>query len=131
MLRAGKPHPDGQRSAWRRPLRETRSRDAAFGGDEEPVPWSGGVASARLLPAIAAGERVAGDALVPPDEHVPIDAAPTEPEARRRGERVWVVRVHGVAVGRAGIAWSHTRSGEPGGRPRGLAQRGGGRSAQC
>jgi hypothetical protein len=34
-----------------------------------------------LVPAIAAGERVAGDALVPPDEHVPIDAAPTEAEA--------------------------------------------------
>jgi len=37
-----------------------------------------------LLPAIAAGERVAGDALVSADEHVPVDAAPTEAEARCR-----------------------------------------------
>src|SRR5207249_7631499 len=43
---------------------------------------------ARPLPAIAARERVAGDALVPPDEHVPVDAAPAEPEARRRRKRV-------------------------------------------
>src|SRR5438132_2474413 len=61
---------------------------------------TGSGASARLLPAIAAGERVARDALVSPDEHVPVDAAPAEPEARRRGERV---RVRGVAVGRVRI----------------------------
>src|SRR5437016_1352608 len=107
--------------------RETRSRDAAFGGDEEPVPWSGGVASARLLPAIAAGERVAGDALVSPDEHVPVNAASTEPEARCRGKRV---RVHGVAVGRVRIAWSHNRSREEGGRPEGQASLGKGWSGE-
>src|SRR6266446_4360745 len=75
-------------------------------------------ARARLLPAIAAGERVAGDALVPPDEHVPVDAAPTKAEARCRGKRVWV---HGIAVGRVRIAWSHSRSGEEGGRLEGQA----------
>ena len=42
----------------------------------------GGGAGALLLPAIAAGERVAGEALVSPDEHMPVDAAPTEAEAR-------------------------------------------------
>ncbi len=79
-----------------------------------------GCGACPLLPAIASGERVAGDALVPPDEHVPVDAAPAEAEARCRGKRVGVVRVHGVAVGRVRIAWSHTRSGEEGrGRSRG------------
>src|SRR6059036_1795159 len=88
-------------------------------------------ASARLLPAIAAGERVAGDALVPPDEHVPVDAAPTEAEARCRGKRVRVLRVNGVAVGRGRIAWSHTRSSEEGGRPEGQASLGEGGLAEC
>src|SRR5438874_11585451 len=77
-----------------------------------------------LLPAKAAGERVAGDALVSPDEHVPVDAAPAEPEARCRGKRVRVVRVPGVAGGRVRIAWSHSRSGEEGGRPEGRASLG-------
>src|SRR5207249_12338147 len=79
----------------------------------------GGGRACPLLPAIAAGERVAGDALVPPDEHVPVDAAPAEAEARCRRKRVRVVP--GVAVGRVRIAWSHSRSGEEGGRPEGQA----------
>src|SRR5947208_6041939 len=77
----------------------------------------GGGRACPLLPAIAARERVAGDALVSPDEHVPVDAAPTEAEARCRGKGV---RVHRVAVGRVRIAWGHSRSGEEGG-PEGQA----------
>src|SRR3989475_12255872 len=80
-----------------------------------------GCGACPLLPAIAAGERVAGDALVPHDEHVPVDAAPTEAEARCRGKRVGVVRVHGVAIRWVRIAWSHRRPGEEGGRPEGQA----------
>src|SRR5213079_154424 len=80
--------------------------------------------------AIAAGERVAGDALVPPDEHMPVDAAPTEPEARCRGKRIGVVRIHGVAVGQVRIAWSHRRPGEEGGRPEGQASLGKGWSGE-
>src|SRR5438552_5844825 len=91
----------------------------------------GGGRACPLLPAIAAGERVAGDALVPPDEHVPVDAAPTEAEARCRGKRVRVVRVQGVAVGRVRIAWSHTRSSEEGRRPEGQASLGEGGLAEC
>ena len=45
---------------------------------------------------------------------MPVDAAPTEAEARCRGKRV---RVHGVAVGQVRIAWGHSRSGEEGGCP--------------
>src|SRR5438128_11470108 len=90
-----------------------------------------GCGACPLLPAIASGERVAGAALVPPDEHVPVDAAPTEAEARCRGKRVRVVRVHGVAVGRVRIAWSHTRSSEEGGRPEGQASLGEGGLAEC
>src|SRR2546425_7752859 len=81
-------------------------------------PGADGGARARLLPAIAAGEGVAGDALVSPDEDVPVDAAPTEAEARCWGEWVWV---HGVAVGRVRIDWGNSRSGEEGGRPEGQA----------
>src|SRR5436190_22273220 len=101
------------RSTW------TSAARAGFGG-----------AAARPLPAIAAGERVAGDALVPPDEHMPVDAAPTEPEARCRGKRIGVVRIHGVAVGQVRIAWSHSRSGEEGGRPEGQASLGKGWSGE-
>src|SRR5438874_13649249 len=94
----------------------------------DPPDQVGGVAArARLLPAIAAGERVARDALVSPDEHVPVDAAPTEAEARGRGKRV---RVHRVAVGQVRVAWSHTRSGEEGGRPEGQASLSEGWSAE-
>jgi len=56
-----------------------RSRPGVRGcGPTRPGADGGCGARARLLPAIAAGERVAGDALVSPDEHVPVDAAPTE-----------------------------------------------------
>jgi hypothetical protein len=48
------------RSTW------TSAARAGFGG-----------AAARPLPAIAAGERVAGNGLVVWDEHVPVDAMPT------------------------------------------------------
>src|SRR5438128_8613948 len=105
--------PSSQRTA------ATRSRPGVWGCDPtRPGADAGVAARARLLPAIAAGERVAGDALVSPDEHVPVDAAPTKAEARGRGKRV---RVHGVAVGRVRVAWSHSRSGEEGGRPEGQA----------
>src|SRR2546428_836741 len=57
-------------------------------------------AGARLLPASAAGERVAGDALVARDEQVPVDAAPPKAEVGGRGKRV---RVHGVDVGRVRV----------------------------
>src|SRR5206468_5287025 len=90
----------------------------------------GGGRACPLLPAIAAGERVAGDALVAPDEHVPVDAAPAEAEARCRGKRVRVVRVHGVAEGRVRIAGSHSRAGEEGGRPEGQASLGKGKSGE-
>src|SRR5438046_3123686 len=108
------PSNSGMRSTW------TSAARAGFGG-----------AAARPLPAIAAGERVAGDALVPPDEHMPVDAAPTEPEARCRGKRIGVVRIHGVAVGQVRIAWSHSRSGEEGGRPEGQASLGEGGRAEA
>src|SRR5207247_2027194 len=104
------PSNSGMRSTW------TSAARAGFGG-----------AAARPLPAIAAGEGVAGDGLVSPDEHVPVDAAPAEAEARRRGKRV---RVHRVAVGRVRIAWSHSRSGEEGGRPEGQASVGEGGSGE-
>ena len=61
-----------------------RSRVEQFGDEPRPGADAGVAAGARLLPAIAAGERVAGDALVSPDEHVPVDAAPTEAEGRCR-----------------------------------------------
>src|SRR5439155_17755789 len=118
MLRPAKPHPERQAvSVATEPIL----------GNAEPGPRVGVTRRGRsvgagaappLLPAVAAGEGVALDALVPPDEHVPVDAAPTEAEARCRGKRV---RVHGAAVGRVRIAWSHTRSGEEGGRPEGQA----------
>src|SRR3989442_4442933 len=110
--------PSSQRTA------ATRSRPGVWGCDRtRPGADAGVAARARLLPAIAAGERVAGDALVSPDEHVPVDAAPTKAEARGRGKRV---RVHGVAVavGRVRVAWSHSRRGEEGGRPEGQASPG-------
>src|SRR2546425_56495 len=90
----------------------------------------GGGACPPLLPAIAAGEGVAGDALVPPDEDVSVDTAPAEPEARCQGKRVRVVRVRGVAVGRVRIARSHSRSGEEGGRLEGQAPSGKGWSGE-
>src|SRR5204863_9624301 len=102
-----------------------------LGDGPRPGADAGVAARARLLPAIAAGERVAGDALVPPDEHVPVDAAPAEAEAQCRGKPVGVVRVHGVAVGRVRIAWSHTRSGEEGRRAEGQASLSEGWSAEC
>src|SRR5437773_7477280 len=83
-----------------------------------------------LLPAIPPRERVAGGGLVARDEDVAVDAAPPEAEARCRGKRVRVVRVHGVAVGRVRIAWSHSRSGEEGGRPEGQASVGEGGSGE-
>src|SRR5437016_4386230 len=114
--------PSSQRTA------ATRSRPGVWGCDPtRPGADAGVAARARLLPAIAAGERVAGDALVSPDEHVPVDAAPTKAEARGRGKRV---RVHGVAVGRVRVAWSHSRSGEEGGRPEGQASLGEGWSGE-
>src|SRR5437667_5234024 len=118
---------DTERAARSRSISPRRAR-----GCGPPRSGADGVGRAcPLLPAIAAGERVAGDALVPPDEHVPVDAAPTEAEARCRGKRVRVVRVQGVAVGRVRIAWSHTRSSEEGRRPEGQASLGEGGLAEC
>src|SRR5438132_1418180 len=116
MLRAGKPHAERQSVRVATPPSRGRIGDheEAVHRDQGRTGWR---ARARLLPAIAAGERIAGDPLVSPDEHVPVDAAPAEAEARCRGKRVWVVRVRGVAVGRVRIAWNHSRSGEEGGRP--------------
>src|SRR5438034_1864764 len=129
MLRAGKPHPERQsvRVATRRRA-ETLHRLSRGGGPR--LGADGVVARARLLPAIAAGEGVAGDALVPPDEDVSVDAAPAEAKARCRGKRVRVVRVPGVAVGRVRIARSQSRSGEEGGRPEGQASLGKGWSGE-
>src|SRR5438094_3447240 len=118
MLRAGKPHPERQSVRVATPPRRGRIGDheEAVHRDQGRTGWR---ARARLLPAIAAGERIAGDPLVSPDEHVAVDAAPAEAEARCRRKRVRVAP--GVAVGRVRIAWSHSRSGEEGGRPEGQA----------
>jgi len=98
------------------------TRDAGRGDEEAVLVGADGGGGARLLPAIAARERVPGDALVSPDEHVPVDAAPAEAEARCRGN----------GRGRRGRRRPGTDSLEPqplrrrkGGRPRtGIVERG-------
>src|SRR5439155_3097518 len=137
MLRPAKPHPERQAvSVATEPILGNAEPGPRVGVTRRG-PSVGAGAAPPLLPAVAAGEGVALDALVPPDEHVPVDADPTEAEARCRGKRVRVhgvavgrVRVHGVAVGRVRIAWSHTRSGEEGGWAEGQASLSEGRSGE-
>src|SRR5439155_9908338 len=73
MLRPAKPHPERQAvSVATEPILGNAEPGPRVGVTRRG-PSVGAGAAPPLLPAVAAGEGVALDALVPPDEHVPVD----------------------------------------------------------